>query len=157
MMQGDPKIIQALNDALAVELMFHQVTHAWEKVAKRYKYKGLGEFFDGVNDVSRERRRTLERWLAGFDAPITLAMATTTVDPKTAWPAVLASVETQARSLRETYRKGYELAEGVSGAGPVADAFCSLQKSVDKQIGHLEAFARQISEQTPAAWLAERS
>jgi bacterioferritin (cytochrome b1) len=155
-MTGDPKVIKALNELVALEITVHEVGHGWEKVWECAGYKGLRKFWDDkVVGKSRIRRRYLEKRIVRFEGQITVTLQTATIDPATKAEAALAGAMKAVMNLLNAYRSAWK-AVSDAGDNTTADDLCDLQKSVEATIFKLESWARQISDIDIKLWLAQQ-
>ena len=155
-MTGDPKVLKALNDLLALEITLHEVGHAWEKVWECAGYKGLRKFWDRrVVGDSRCRRRYLEKRIVRLEGQIMVTLQPATIDPATKAEAALAGAIKAVMGLLATYRGAWKTVYD-AGDNTTADDLCDLQKSVESILFKLESWARQISESDIKLWLAQQ-
>jgi bacterioferritin (cytochrome b1) len=154
-MQADPAVASALNDSLLLEITFFEVVHAQEHVFRRKKYKDLRSWYDGHVDKSRTRRRWLTDRLFRLDAPATIAMRSTVVNPADAPEFILAATMTAAQELLASYQAGH-LTAGSAGDCVTAYGLCDLVKDVEGLVGCLESFAGQIEDVGIQQFLAQK-
>jgi len=155
-MTGNPAVLKALNELLALEITLHEAGHAWEKVWECAGYKALRKFWDcKIVGKSRVRRRYLEKRIVRLEGQITIPVQSMTIDPGTKAEAALTGAMKAVMGLLNAYRAAYKTVED-AGDNTTADDLCDLQRSVESTIFKLEAWARQIGDTDVKLWLAQQ-
>ena len=130
-MQGDAQVLKSLNDVFFLETTVFEVVHAIEHVFQGRKYKGLRHWYDGQVDDSRCRRRYLTDRTFELGGNLTVAIRSTSIDPRTAPETFLAETLTLAQELLTAYQSAYEVAENARD-NVTADELCDLQEEVEE-------------------------
>jgi len=158
-LKGDPAVITALNNVLALEIPHHEDACALQQVLDRFEIKGLFKWIARVRKKSSRRRKNLEGWLADYDASINVATADFLVDAKDELALALQRFLESISRLRASYHAAYRVAEGASPesmSNTIAFALCKWQRSTEKEIIRLEAFSYQIQKVTAPVWMSTK-
>ena len=154
-MKGDPRLIQAVTEALQPIVTFHEVSKVFRRVAKRYRYKKLRKWFAKSADMSGEWRWCLEGMLAKWGSPVSIDLNAATIDTKAPWEVYLADQATRGTEIRDLLKTAYDIAEAVEN-NTAASELCDLQEECECMLARLEAFARQMTDQGIENWLSEK-
>jgi len=154
-MQGDPSVLATLNALFALEVSVFEITHAYEHVMERKRYKRLQKWFDCEVDQSRDRRRYLTDRVFALDGALNLTVPPAVIDPNQKTESYLSATLSLLTSLLDAYQSGYESVEA-AGDSVTADALCGFLSTIQNTIGKLESFLGQIQELGLSAFLSQK-
>jgi bacterioferritin (cytochrome b1) len=154
-MQGDPTVIATLNTLFALEVAVFEITHLYEHVMERKRYRRLQKWFDSEVDASRDRRRYITDRCFALDGSLSLTIPTSSVDPNQKTESYLSQTLSMLSSLLTAYQSGYESVED-AGDSVTARKLCKFIGLIQETIADLEAFLGQIEEIGLSAFLAQK-